>query len=517
MQNNFLNFFEDHIQQLDEAVKIADFDKVARLIQKYLKKYVAKVFYYPGVEEFSSSKAKGMKGIRFFVQGGASFRINWSRQKQIRSNAGVVSMDYWDGTVLKPKKPTTHIEFKNDESLATVLPFIRDFLNAEINSNGKKIDKSGIYFDDDKVRNVNEAYTDPNELAETTKKVIASLQANIPFKTMAQTGGAAHYGAPFNKVVGAIKMVYKPYIKKQGVSLVVNPEDAKKFEVKKVVEFIVGDSVSFSVSSGNPETIEVRGVEQEDLDRMTYEEQLESLKTGMKLLMANATSSLWIAGRGGTGKTQTVEDMLHAAGLKDGDGYFKITGSASPTGIYRILYDHRDSIILFDDSDSALGDTEGRNLFKAAADTKKIRKISWMKGGKQFINPDDFTDEDLEAGYLPRYFEFSGKIIFISNLPLDKLDPDGALRTRGFVMNVDPTNEEIYEFMGKIAGKIVLDVDYNLSLAARLEVIEVLRTRNIKEKSANLRSLVRGLNTRAGVESQGGSSSEWRKFVKTYA
>lgn len=218
-----------------------------------------------------------------------------------------------------------------------------------------------------------------------------------------------------------------------------------------------------------------------------------------------------------TGKTQTVEDMLSAAGLKDGDGYFKITGSASPTGIYRILFDHRDSIILFDDSDSALLDQEGRNLFKAAADTKKVRKISWMKGGKQFINPDDFSDEDLEAGYLPRWFEFTGKIIFISNLPLTKLDPDGALSTRGYLFNVDPTNEEIYEFMGKIANKISLDVNYTLSLAARLEVVEVLKSRNIKDKSANLRSLVRGMNTRAAIEMQGGSASEWIKFVKVYA
>ena len=217
-----------------------------------------------------------------------------------------------------------------------------------------------------------------------------------------------------------------------------------------------------------------------------------------------------------TGKTQTIEDMLHAAGKEDGDGYFKITGSATPVGIYRILYTHRKEIILFDDSDSALNDQEGRNLFKAASDTKKVRKISWMKGGKNFVDPADF-DEDNEDETLPRYFEFTGKIIFISNLPLNKLDPDGALRTRGYVMNVDPTNEEIYEFMLKIADKIPLDVDYELSKAKRLEVVEVLKSRKVTEKSANLRSLVRALNTRAGVELQGGSEEEWKKFVKTYA
>ena len=139
-----------------------------------------------------------------------------------------------------------------------------------------------------------------------------------------------------------------------------------------------------------------------------------------------------------------------------------------------------------------------------------------MKGGKNFVDPSDF-DEDADDETLPRYFEFTGKIIFISNLPLNKLDPDGALQTRGYVLNVDPTNEEIYDFMYKIADKIPLEVDYELSTQARHEVIEVLRSRKIPEKKANLRSLVRALNTRAGIELQGGTREEWAKFVKLYA
>ena len=232
--------------------------------------------------------------------------------------------------------------------------------------------------------------------------------------------------------------------------------------------------------------------------------------------MSNATNALFLGGRGGTGKTQTVEDMLHAAGMSDGEGYYKVTGSATPTGIYRLLFQNRKSILLFDDSDSALVDQEGRNLFKAASDTKKARKISWMKGGKNFVAPEDY-DEESDDDTLPRSFDFTGKIIFISNLPLNKLDPDGALRTRGYVINIDPTNEEIYDFMDKIADKINLDVNYPLSKNDRMEVVDILRARKIGDKTANLRSLVRGLNTRAGVELSGGSAEEWKKFVKMFA
>ena len=219
-----------------------------------------------------------------------------------------------------------------------------------------------------------------------------------------------------------------------------------------------------------------------------------------------------------TGKTQNVEDELHAAGKTDGNGYYKVTGSASTAGIYRVMFQNRKNILLFDDSDGALADQDSRNLFKAASDTKKVRKISWQKGGKNYVDADDYNwDEEGEQDELPRSFEFTGKIIFISNLPLNKLDPDGALRTRGYVLNIDPTNAEIYDFMEKIAPKINLDVDYNLSNEERIEVVEILRARKLPEKTANLRTLVRALNTRAGVEMMGGSSDEWKKFALRFA
>jgi myosin-crossreactive antigen len=98
-------------------------------------------------------------------------------------------------------------------------------------------------------------------------------------------------------------------------------------------------------------------------------------------------------------------------------------------------------------------------------------------------------------------------------LALNKLDPDQALRTRGYVINVDPTNEEIYHFLEKICMKIPLDVDYTLNEADRKEIIDLLRTRKIPEKTANIRSFVRALNTRAGVEKMGGSTEEWKRFT----
>lgn len=509
------------MSQLNEAIRQKDFGRATGLVLKYLRKKLgSKVYLYPTPENFIPSGGSEMTGIRFFLEANKSIRFNW--KTNIDSGKGLLSMDYWDGSKLPQPYPSEHIKFDEAQSLSTVLPFVVEFLQG-------KVEKSGIYVTESVAPEFNlvfdfrtdltEATYTSGELSKTVSNIINALKNNIQIADQYKNGGNKKYGPRWDKAAGEVKKLYPELFKKQGLKVVIDPADASKIDPAKLLAAISGgaDAVAFTVSSGGREEQVVDGTSEADVDRMNYEEQLDSLKSGMKLLMSNATNSMWVGGRGGTGKTQTVEDMLHAAGKTDGEGYFKITGSATPTGIYRILYTHRKDIILFDDSDSALNDQEGRNLFKAASDTKKNRKISWMKGGKNFVDPADFDEESGDEDILPRYFDFTGKIIFISNMPLSKLDPDGALRTRGFVMTVDPTNEEIYEFMNKIVDKIPLDVNYPLSKEARIEVVDVLKSRKIADKTANLRSLVRGLNVRAGIESQGGSAEEWRRFVKMFA
>lgn len=506
---NFKNYFT-HLTE--STVRSGDFPRVAGLVSSYMTKHVGKTYYFPQPEIFISGGKTG-QGVRFFVDG-RSFRLNWIRQ--INQSMGLDSIDYWDGSKPNQTKPTSHIALDRQQSLVVILPFVRDFLLG-------KVQKQGVFVNEDYQQDVDvlsEAVYTHDQLLKTVNNMLHAFQMGVQIRQQTLMGGNKKFGPKWNDAQRIVRDMYPELFnaKPGNKQLVIDKEDVKKIDPHKIATAMAqgSGSVEFAISSGKPEVIEVEGATSADIDRMTYEEQLDSLKTGMKLLMANATNALFVGGRGGTGKTQTVEDMLAAAGKEDGEGYFKITGSATPVGIYRILHTHRKDIVLFDDSDSALNDQEGRNLFKAASDTKKVRKISWMKGGKNFVDPSEY-DEESDDETLPRYFEFTGKIIFISNLALNKLDPDGALRTRGYVINVDPTNEEIYDFMLKIVERIPLDVNYSLSKDQRMEVVEVLRSRKVADKTANLRSLVRGLNTRAGVEQQGGSTEEWKKFVKMFA
>ena len=528
---NFLMDIQMEFTALNEAIRAGDFKRSSQLILKFLRKKLgSKVYLYPTTEKFIPAGGRVMSGIRYFLNGNQSVRLNWLSEGKINSSNGLVSMDFWDGSKNPQPFPSHHVKFNQEQSLTKVLPMVVDFVSG-------KIDRStdGVYVNeavdlptvslsfDFADRSLNEAAYTSGEISKTISNTIHALEQGLSPSDQYKAGGTKKYGPRWNVIIDHIKANYPSVFGKSGVKLIVNVDQVKTIKPADVLAAVSGgdDAVAFKTSAGSREEKVVDGVSDADVDRMSYEEQLDALKTGMKLLMSNATNAIFVGGRGGTGKTQTVEDMLHAAGKEDGSGFYKITGSATPAGIYRLLFQHRKDILLFDDSDSALADQDGRNLFKAASDTKKKRKLSWQKGGKNYVDPDDYNwDEEGDQDELPRSFDFEGKIIFISNLPLSKLDPDGALRTRGFIINVDPTDQEMLDFMKKIASKIPLDVDYNLSDRERHEVIDVIASR-VKDaktsKTVNLRMLVRGLNTRAGIEMSGGSAEEWKKFVKFFA
>jgi hypothetical protein len=214
-----------------------------------------------------------------------------------------------------------------------------------------------------------------------------------------------------------------------------------------------------------------------------------------------------------THNTFTVEDQLAKMGMRDGDGYFKQTGSASAAGIYKLLFQHRKDVVVFDDADGALADQDGRNLIKAATDTKKVRKLAWAKNSKNLVDGADITDAQIDAGMLPSDYEFTGRIIFISNLSIDKLDPDRALRTRALMISIDPTDEEVIDFMRKIVDKIPLEDGNTLDQAEREEVVDLINSSS--KQDLNIRKLVRSLNIRASAKA--GGLASWERLIKLYA
>jgi hypothetical protein len=161
---------------------------------------------------------------------------------------------------------------------------------------------------------------------------------------------------------------------------------------------------------------------------------------------------------------------------------------------------------------SVWSDQEARNLLKAATDTKKIRKMVWNKKSSIIVDPTDIDENDPDSELVPRFFNFTGKIIFISNLQISKLDPDGAMRTRSLIINISPTDDEMLDYMKDMLMDVQLEDGLTMTKSMREAVFDEVATS--KNKNAlSLRRLVRALNIAAAAD----GAMDWKRLVKLYA
>lgn len=500
-------------QFLTEASVASKHTNVAmsKVVAYLQRKLGVKLLKLPQVERYHNSKDEGY-GVRYVIHGTTKcIRFNSHRgNKNFDSFDTIDSIDYFAG---KSKDPTFSFHTRH-VSFVLVLPMIVQFLSNPHTETVRVFPVS-----------VKEALRDTSEVA-VTESVLTEAKRD-DFTAEAALGDFLHRlasGAAISRTdfanmyhtvhVGIFDTAWGSFKDRfivEGKRLQIKPGesiDALKADIlTKAGSLIV-------VTGGTGEEILANETEEEveeEQEHVSFGETLDHLEGLTTGLVKGAFNALLVAGKGGTGKTQTVERVLGEMGLEDGNGYFKNTGSASAIGIYTLLYQKRKDIILFDDCDGALADQDGRNLIKAATDTKKVRKMAWNKKSSMIFDPDIEDPETVAEDMAPKYFNFEGRIIFISNLPLKKLDPDGALRTRAFIINVNPTDEELIEHMEKILHEIKLEPGLHLTEDGRREVLEVIKTSK-RKKDVSLRKLVRALNIAAtpGI-------GDWRRLVDLYA
>lgn len=136
-------------------------------------------------------------------------------------------------------------------------------------------------------------------------------------------------------------------------------------------------------------------------------------------------TGLIISGPAGVGKSYGVEQTLERMNMTrvlrgQPENYEIITGGSSAIGLYLKLWDNRKEgqVLVFDDCDTALRDELQLNMLKAALDTKKKRKICWMKESKALNIKDPSTGKTYDK--IPNAFTYEGTIIFITNLKFDR-------------------------------------------------------------------------------------------------
>ena len=214
------------------------------------------------------------------------------------------------------------------------------------------------------------------------------------------------------------------------------------------------------------------------IEKRDPQQMFNNLERLTKMVGKGIQPSLVITGSAGTGKTFLVKDTLTKMGLKESNEFVHFKGRATAAGLFVTLYDNCDKIIVLDDCDSVFKDPDAVNMLKAALDSYDTRNISYITSKPL---------KDQFGTHLPRSFEFTGKIIFISNLDQSTLDE--AIRSRSFVSDISMTTEQMFM---RIEG-LMEKMEDKIPTKAKQQAMTIMKELNEKYDgiSVNLRSFIK--------------------------
>lgn len=263
--------------------------------------------------------------------------------------------------------------------------------------------------------------------------------------------------------VGLIRDVQLRNAEANGEVLVLNSANGR---VTRVAKSNVGSTAPMKMSFLNV-------VEKRDPEVM-----FNNLERLTKMVGRGIQPSLVVTGMAGMGKTHIVKETLTDMGLIESKDFVHFKGRATAAGLFVTLYENSDKIIILDDCDSVFRDDDAVNILKGALDSYDTRKISYI------------TSKPLKDEYgdpLPRHFEFTGRVIFISNISQSKLDE--AIRSRSFVADISMNTEQMFLRMEQLIGKM----ENKIPMAAKKQALEIMKDLHSKYEGIdiNLRSFIK--------------------------
>ena len=220
-------------------------------------------------------------------------------------------------------------------------------------------------------------------------------------------------------------------------------------------------------------------------DKFTINTRFSFVEKVVKMVGTGVQASAVITGEGGLGKSFTVLKTLKAMGMVDINDivpgqavnpkkvFTQIKGFSTAKNMFRTLYKNNGSTIIFDDCDSILKDAIAINILKAALDSYDKRVITW---GAEMRGDDD----------LPRSFEFTGKIVFISNLNQNKIDQ--AIRSRSMLIDLSMTQDQKLDRMEHLIASEDFMPEY--SVAIKKDAIALIRQLKDTAREISLRTLI---------------------------
>lgn len=253
----------------------------------------------------------------------------------------------------------------------------------------------------------------------------------------------------------------------------------------------------------------------------------DDLRSLVRVVATGNANSLVVAGRGGVGKTYSIEDELgHGS---QGKTWWSLAGKTTVYSLYETFFLHRKKggVVVLDDI-NVFGDQDAANLLKAALDSKPKRVITWSSKATEPM-PRDFSGsisewldekeeaywEALEAGSLgkfklPNQVLFEAAVIFITNKPMGELYDNphlGAVASRSLKLDYDLNDAEVLTKIKMMSAHIRKDVPVEL----KEEVLELL-SQNVKAgllTDLSMRQFVNGI----GIAASGLPREKWTRLL----
>ena len=197
-----------------------------------------------------------------------------------------------------------------------------------------------------------------------------------------------------------------------------------------------------------------------------------------KMVARGIQPSLLVTGGPGLGKTYLVKKTLTESGLRESYDFVHFKGRSTAAGMFITLYQNSDKVIVFDDCDSIFKDADAVNMLKAALDSYDTRKISYLTSKPL---------KDEMGDPIPSSFEFTGKVIFISNISQSAMDE--AIKSRSFVSDISMNTEQMFTRIEQLMTKM----EPAIPVQAKESALQIMKRLNTKYSGVeiNLRSFIK--------------------------
>jgi len=202
-------------------------------------------------------------------------------------------------------------------------------------------------------------------------------------------------------------------------------------------------------------------------------EPYKKLKRYLNKLITGNSHGLVIRSVGGTGKSYLVEKELQ----HNASEYIIINSYVTPMELYNLIYQNRNITIVFDDTEDLLKDNKVIGMLKGAF------QPSFMN--KRMVS---YHSSRLTEG-LPSEFEFTGKIVILTNQNLAENTSTKALLSRLMVYNLEVKYETFIQYMDWMANNVKYE---HLSKDKRNECLDFIK--NVTDETFpnfNLRKLTK--------------------------